>query len=374
METNETTVTTMEQEAPDEMPCSDVGAAPSANGARRLEGADEASAPAEPQRVDAVEAEGAQEAYTDAGISGVSSAEQEPPDDGDPEVATAAAAEAAQAAETARIAALERSLLAVEDQRERLQRDFDNFRRRTEEQRPQWAQRARKAVLEESLTVFDDLQRWLDAMPTLTAEAYDAQKDGAELVYQVFAQTIARFAFEAPVPLGTAAGAPADDAAHDTTDDFADDATPPTLEEALEEAHVRLRRVAGAYRAYTRRAKLERTYEEQRARAEVIDALQPVLEALRAALDEQEDTDASCAYARLEAALVAVSTQFSAALQTFGVHIMEVLDRPFEVACHEAVGQTHMPGKEAGTVVYEVRRGYMYGDQVLRYAQVIVAA
>ena len=59
---------------------------------------------------------------------------------------------------------------------------------------------------------------------------------------------------------------------------------------------------------------------------------------------------------------------------SFGITRILADGQPFAVERHEAVGQAPATDLAPGTVMYEVRRGYMLEDRVLRYAQVIVAA
>lgn len=60
-------------------------------------------------------------------------------------------------------------------------------------------------------------------------------------------------------------------------------------------------------------------------------------------------------------------------LRTMGVRPMETAGRPFDPRVHEAVEAVPAAGAAAGTVVGEVQRGYLFGDEVLRPARVRVA-
>lgn len=55
-----------------------------------------------------------------------------------------------------------------------------------------------------------------------------------------------------------------------------------------------------------------------------------------------------------------------------GVSRIEAQGRPFDPADEEAIQTVHDPNTPDHTVVQVVRQGYMYGDEVLRPAQVIV--
>lgn len=86
----------------------------------------------------------------------------------------------------------------LEDQLLRRVAEFQNYRRRTEAEFGQAAERGRAEVVMEMLDVFDDLRRSLDAAEDAEAEegggpAYQALKTGVELVYRKFADALAAF-------------------------------------------------------------------------------------------------------------------------------------------------------------------------------------
>jgi len=57
-----------------------------------------------------------------------------------------------------------------------------------------------------------------------------------------------------------------------------------------------------------------------------------------------------------------------------GVRPMESVGRPFDPALHEVVATAAAGEKNLGTIVQEVRRGYLWNGELLRTAQVVVAA
>jgi molecular chaperone GrpE len=61
-------------------------------------------------------------------------------------------------------------------------------------------------------------------------------------------------------------------------------------------------------------------------------------------------------------------------LKKIGVAAMRAEGEPFDPALHEAVMRETTNEYPEGTVVEELRRGYMLGDLVLRHAMVKVAA
>jgi molecular chaperone GrpE len=60
-------------------------------------------------------------------------------------------------------------------------------------------------------------------------------------------------------------------------------------------------------------------------------------------------------------------------LQTYGVLPFESVGTPFNHDLHEAVAMAKHKGSEPGTVIDELRRGYLWNNELLRAAQVRVA-
>jgi molecular chaperone GrpE len=65
---------------------------------------------------------------------------------------------------------------------------------------------------------------------------------------------------------------------------------------------------------------------------------------------------------------------FLDALREAGAAPIESVGRPFDPNVHEAVATAPADGVPPGTVAREVRRGWRLGDELLRPAQVVVAA
>ena len=62
-----------------------------------------------------------------------------------------------------------------------------------------------------------------------------------------------------------------------------------------------------------------------------------------------------------------------ALLEAHGVLPIDSVGTPFNHNLHEAVAMTKHKGSEPGTVIDELRRGYLWNNQLLRAAQVRVA-
>lgn len=68
-----------------------------------------------------------------------------------------------------------------------------------------------------------------------------------------------------------------------------------------------------------------------------------------------------------------VAEQLSKALRDYGVMPVEVVGKPFDPSCHEAIIQDRESDAPAGTVTQELQRGYLMRDRLLRPAKVAVA-
>ena len=69
----------------------------------------------------------------------------------------------------------------------------------------------------------------------------------------------------------------------------------------------------------------------------------------------------------------AIYQQFMTLLKKHGVTPIESLGKLFDPELHEAVATTEKDGCQAGTVVEELRRGYLWDGALLRPASVLVA-
>lgn len=111
------------------------------------------------------------------------------------EVALAAVDELAdQASEVTKLRA---DVKELQEQVLRRTAEFQNYRRRTEEERAQTWGMARAEVLLPLIEIFDDLRRALDAAEETAQQgnpgpSYDALHTGVELVYQKFSETLAK--------------------------------------------------------------------------------------------------------------------------------------------------------------------------------------
>jgi molecular chaperone GrpE len=68
-----------------------------------------------------------------------------------------------------------------------------------------------------------------------------------------------------------------------------------------------------------------------------------------------------------------IHQKFLALLETYGVLPFESVGTPFNNNLHEAIAMVKHEGSEPGIVVDELRRGYLWNNELLRAAQVRVA-
>jgi molecular chaperone GrpE len=132
-----------------------------------------------------------------------------------------------------------------------------------------------------------------------------------------------------------------------------------------------LRRQA-EFENYRKRADRERQDLYQRARAEVLIELLPVLDNFERALVSLErsggDADA------LRHGVELIHKQLKDALTKLGVQPLETVGQTFDPHIHEAVTIEPTDEHKENTIIEEFERGYKMGDRLLRPAKVKVAA
>jgi len=136
----------------------------------------------------------------------------------------------------------------------------------------------------------------------------------------------------------------------------------------------------------TLQAALERQQPAQdeavhKARLQILEALLPVLDGLEAGLKSggrhayrlhrQGSPEAATLIAWLDGQRL-LRDRLLAILEAEGIRPIAAAGRPFDPYRHVAVGTVEDASLPEGRVVAEEQRGYLVGDQVLRYAQVVV--
>ena len=139
-------------------------------------------------------------------------------------------------------------------------------------------------------------------------------------------------------------------------------------EESLQDQLVRLQADFTNFRNRTQRERLE-LY--QRANEDLLLELLPVLDHFKMGVEtaKQHKTDQS-----VIDGFKMVLDQFYKILDQFKLKPIEVIGKTFDPNLHEAL--SHMPSNEydEGVCINEIRAGYMFGDKLLRAAQVVVSS
>ncbi len=139
-------------------------------------------------------------------------------------------------------------------------------------------------------------------------------------------------------------------------------------EESLRDQFVRLQADFANFRNRTQRERVE-LY--QRANEDLFLEILPVLDHYEMGLQTAEQHNADKAVAD---GFKLVYDQFQNVLKKFNLTPIDAVGEEFDPHKHEAL--THMPSDEFAAEVCsnQVRRGYMFGDKLLRAAQVVVSS
>jgi molecular chaperone GrpE len=140
------------------------------------------------------------------------------------------------------------------------------------------------------------------------------------------------------------------------------------LRRELDEEQQRHLRLRADFENFRRRVTRELEVCHQDGRRAALLPLLPVLDTLERALAAGSiDPD-------FYEGVAATHRLFLSALREAGAEPVESVGQPFDPNVHEAVATAPPDGVAPGTVAQEVRRGWRLGDDLLRPAQVVVAA
>ena len=140
-------------------------------------------------------------------------------------------------------------------------------------------------------------------------------------------------------------------------------AEPDDLRRALAERTADLQRVSAEYANYRRRVDRDRLTSAELATASVVGALLPVL----------DNIDRAREHGDLNAAFAAVADELEGTLGKLGLSGFGEVGDPFDPKRHEAVAHSTSPDVDQPTCVEVMRRGYSFGERLLRPALVGVA-
>jgi molecular chaperone GrpE len=121
---------------------------------------------------------------------------------------------------------------------------------------------------------------------------------------------------------------------------------------------------------YRKRVERERAEFLQNARIEVASYLLPVFDDFERALNEVPDEINDHDWVN---GVTLIYRKLQSILETLGITEIEALGKPFDPNLHDAISQDEDGSYEADYVIEVVRKGYRYGDRVLRPAMVRVA-
>jgi len=136
----------------------------------------------------------------------------------------------------------------------------------------------------------------------------------------------------------------------------------------LAEMKDKFMRVYSEYENYRKRTTAEKAELILNGGKDVIKAMLPVIDDMERALANLPDDNAA------KEGMQLVYKNMMNALQQKGLKPMEAMGAKFDENFHEAITQVPAPTPEAkGTVLDVVKKGYFLHEEVLRYAQVVVA-
>jgi molecular chaperone GrpE len=147
----------------------------------------------------------------------------------------------------------------------------------------------------------------------------------------------------------TGVEAPSDDAGSD------DD-----VRKQLEERTADLQRLTAEYANYRKRVERDRELASANAKAMLVGQLLSVL----------DDIERADAHGDLSGTFKSVADKLAATLQRSGLTAFGEADEPFDPSVHEAVQHDTSPDVAGPTVSAVLRRGYRFGDRVVRAALV----
>lgn len=134
------------------------------------------------------------------------------------------------------------------------------------------------------------------------------------------------------------------------------------LEKALAERTSDLQRVQAEYANYRKRVERDRALVVNTAKASAVAELLPLL----------DDIERAELHGDLTGPFKAVADKLAAGLQRVGLESFGSEGEPFDPSVHEAVQHATSPEVDGPTVTTVLRRGYRFGERVLRAAMVAV--
>lgn len=139
------------------------------------------------------------------------------------------------------------------------------------------------------------------------------------------------------------------------------------LEETISMEKDRNLRTLADFKNYRRRIEREGNKLAEDGKREIILPLLDIIDDLEKALGS-----ANTAENKSVKGVEIIHQKFLMMLKAHGVHPFESVGTPFNHDLHEAVAMEKQTGTESGTIIDELRRGYLWNNELLRAAQVRV--
>ncbi|HYL98107.1 MAG TPA: nucleotide exchange factor GrpE [Blastocatellia bacterium] len=145
-----------------------------------------------------------------------------------------------------------------------------------------------------------------------------------------------------------------------------------TLWQDKSNLHDQLLRRQAEFENFRKRQEKEKIEFHQRARAELVLELLPVLDNFERALSSLNNGEAEAG--SLRQGIELIHKQMRDALTKLGLQTVESVGAVFDPNLHEAVTTEPTEDHKENTIIEEFQRGYKLGDRLLRPAKVKVAA
>ncbi len=138
----------------------------------------------------------------------------------------------------------------------------------------------------------------------------------------------------------------------------------------IEELKSQFMRQAADFDNFRKRTEKERLELTERANMRLISQILPVLDDFGRSIET--NTEKGDKESLLEGINLIYRNMFTI-LNKDGLKHMECVGKPFDPEFHDALMQVDVEGYEPDTVIEEHIKGYLYRDQVIRHAKVIVS-
>ncbi len=140
------------------------------------------------------------------------------------------------------------------------------------------------------------------------------------------------------------------------------------LKSELDHEHQMYLRALADFDNYRRRVERDQASATRRSKRDILLSVVELLDSFDRALEQLADAPPSVANG-----MQAIHRQLLSMIEAQGVTPFETIGERFDPELHEAIGSDQAEKHDPGTVTEEVRRGYRWGDELLRPARVRVA-